>query len=82
MYSQKPVPSSKIPTTISSQHPAYTVFNDMNRQRVIVLQVCLKLAVCTVNAYPEPVVGDRVDVITGVADKYYDYLKKKLEGTS
>jgi hypothetical protein len=79
MYSQKPVLSSKLPTTIPSQHPAYTVFNDMNRQRVIVLQVCLKLAVDTVNAYSEPVVGDRATAITGVADQYYDFIKKKLE---
>jgi hypothetical protein len=78
MHSQKPVPSSKIPTTIASQHPAYTVFNDMNRQRVIVLQVCLKLAVDTVNAYSEPVVGDRVTAITQAADQYYDFIKKKL----
>lgn len=82
MHSQKPVPSSKIPTTITSQHPAYTVFNDMNRQRVIVLQVCLKLAVDTVNAYSEPVVGDRAMAITGVADQYYDFIKKKLEAES
>jgi hypothetical protein len=51
----------------------------MNRQRVIVLQVCLKLAVDTVNAYSEPVVGDRAMAITGVADQYYDFIKKKLE---
>ena len=79
MHSQKPVPSSKLLTPMAPQSTTYTLFHDMNRQRVIVLQVCLKLAVDTVNTYPEPIVGDRVTVVTGVADQYYNYIKKKLE---